>query len=1029
MEGYQLTAFQKRTWVLQNCGYQPYNQVTVTICGPLDREVLKQALARTVAAHDILRTAFTPQPGNIYPVQVIGEAYEPLIHEDVTPVFMHGQPLHASLSKGNDDLHTLKLSLPSMASDIPAMMIVLNDICKYYQRLSAGQAPADEEENVQFTQFSEWQNELKDEPDEEGIAYWKRMVHAGLQADLSLPFELQASVADKDVAVAEVALDASTIKAIENAAASADLSVENFLFSCWNALLWHYAGQPESMVTGKTQNGRYFDVFEKIAGPLFKILPFQTRPSATTRFIDFARALEVEAKVIDGWQEYFNWKKDNAGQGLEDVHHFAAAFEYNRLPASILEAGHTSFAVHELYSCNDVFKLKLLCTHWEETLKLQLYYQPAILDEHSILCIKKQFAGVLDKAVATPDITLENILQAAPEEVLAAAPAPVGLPAHHTVLHWFESTVTKHGERTALKYGEEKLSCAALDRLANRIANHLIAQYGIQKGDIIMLRCGRNEKMVPALLGIMKTGAAYLPVDHTYPPARLKFIMEDSGAKLLLTDKFPAQLELDPNFCVLLNDDLLQHATDDSNPWRDIGPDDPVYVIYTSGSTGQPKGVVIGQRSLVNYLSWFTGSFSIGVADETILFASIAFDLCYTSLWSAIVCGCTLHIVQDSEFFDPAEIHALLQKEPVSYVKITPSQFSLLMNDPAVESRLAQHSLRLILLGGEPPKVAEIEQYLAVKPATQFVNHYGPTETTIGVIACPISLETVKKYKAKPVVGKPVTNNTIYILKDGKQLQPTGITGEICVSGKGLAIGYLNRDQLTSEKFIDNPVEPGQRLYCTGDLGRLLPDGTIELLGRSDFQVKIRGYRVELGEIEKVLNVYDGIEEAIVLPKKDQHGEQYLVAYLQTQEPPVVQQLRQFLKEQLPDFMVPAKFLNYQKFPLLPNGKTNRKALMEEEGSAAGSQVEYIPPATEVERQLVAIWENILGVTQVGIHDNFFDHGGNSLRMIQMLRKLSDIYPGKISLTDLFKYNTVSSIAAFLGQEEVKSEAIETFEV
>jgi acyl-coenzyme A synthetase/AMP-(fatty) acid ligase len=439
--------------------------------------------------------------------------------------------------------------------------------------------------------------------------------------------------------------------------------------------------------------------------------------------------------------------------------------------------------------------------------------------------------------------------------------------------------------------------------------------------------------------------------------------------------------------------------------------------------------VVVTHGSLTNYLAWFAGSFGVTEADQTLLFASIAFDLSYTALWSSLVNGCTLHLAGESAYFDPLAMQQYLARETVTFLKITPSQFGLLVNDAAFAQTAGRFSLRLIVMGGEPIKVQDVEKYFARHPGVQFVNHYGPTETTIGILAQPFDAGSFGGYQSKPVIGRPVSGNQVYLLRDGRTLQPVGLTGEICVAGESLAAGYLNREALTAEKFTADPFAPGGRMYRTGDLGRLLPDGTVELLGRSDFQVKINGYRVEPGEIERVLLRFPGVAEAAVLARTEAGGEKSLVAFLRSPQAVDGPRVRQYLKEYLPDFMIPAHLLTFPAFPLLPNGKTDNRALLEQGDQALRSQADYTPPHTELEKQLARVWQHVLNTDRVGVHSNFFEQGGNSLKMIAMLRQLSELFPGRITVADLFKYNTIHSIATFLGGEAAPGGPIEAFEV
>jgi amino acid adenylation domain-containing protein len=1042
MTGYQLAPFQRRTWLLGGADHLLVHQVAVTIAGPLDVLRLGQALDQVAARHEGLRTSYPLRPGVRYPVQVVEETarielqYTDLsglpramrqsgaagLHQaalDRAPRAQQAGRWEVMLVRLEAQLHELILLVPALVADLPSVALVLQETARCYGRPGA----AGEEEPAQFVQFSEWQNQLQAEGNAEAARYWQQL-SLDERRSAPLPFERKPAAAAPEMT--EVPLPAGRADRLTALAARHCLSAEALVLACWTALLWHYLDRPGTVLLGRTEPGRNFEPVRGMVGPLAKMLPLATQPRTGTSLLAYARQVDQALRLAEGWQDYFDWKTGKEGPALAAVHHFDAGFEYNALGNAVLRAGETTFAVSRLFSCNDAFKIKLFCHHWQETLRLDLCVQPGWFVPGSVACVTRQLAEVIDKAVEDPGTPLEALLVATGNEVLRSE-APAGTRLWTSVTAWFAATVARHGRHDALKVDGRTFSYDALDRMANGVAACLTRRYATGPGDIVAIRSHRNEKMIAALLGILKTGAAYLPVDPSTPPARLAYLLGDSRAKVLLTDEVPAEADLPATPYLLLGEELVEPAG--AAPAVAVTATDPAYVIYTSGSTGQPKGVVVTHGSLTNYLAWFAGSFGLTAADQTLLFASIAFDLSYTALWSSLVNGCTLHLAGESAYFDPLALQQYLARENVTFLKITPSQFGLLVNDAAFAQTAGRFSLRLIVTGGEPIKVQDVEKYFAHHPGVQFVNHYGPTETTIGILAQPFGAAGFGGYQSKPVVGRPVSGNQVYILRDGRTLQPVGITGEICVAGESLAAGYLNREALTAEKFTANPFDPGGRLYRTGDLGRLLPDGTVELLGRSDCQVKINGYRVEPGEIEQALLGFPGVEEAAVLARTEAGGEKSLVAFLRSPRAVDGPRLRQYLKEYLPDFMIPTHLMTFPAFPLLPNGKTDNQALLAQGDQALRSQADHTPPHTELEKQLARVWQHVLGTDRVGVHSNFFEQGGNSLKMIAMLRQLSELFPGRITVADLFKYNTIHSIATFLGGEAAPEGPIEAFEV
>jgi amino acid adenylation domain-containing protein len=509
------------------------------------------------------------------------------------------------------------------------------------------------------------------------------------------------------------------------------------------------------------------------------------------------------------------------------------------------------------------------------------------------------------------------------------------------------------------------------------------------------------------MLGILKAGAVFLPLDNGLPYERLKYILQDSKAKVLIT---PEML-------------LTEWETGTADPGVSLTPDDPAYLIYTSGSTGKPKGVLVPHRGLLNYSCWFSTTYGVGEKDSAVLFSSIAFDLGFTNLWPLLLSGGAVYLQEESALLDTAALSRLLLDKHISVLKLTPSHFSLLLQTPGFIDSIPELALRLIVLGGEESRLQDIETYFRLQPAITFVNHYGPTETTIGTASKRIDRDSWKSFARRPVIGKPVAGNEILILDAQNRVLPFGLTGEIAVGGEGLAIGYLGNETLTQEKFIPHPLRPGKRLYKTGDLGRLTLKGDIQFLGRRDFQVKMRGYRIELEEIRLVLADYPGIGEAAVLYLQEGPGSGNLAAYFTVTAGFDKAGLSDHLSRHLPAYMLPSYFIPVDILPLTPNGKIDRNALLAlplEKNTSTG----YIAPEKDIEKQIAGIWKDLLEVERVGVEDNFFDLGGNSLKLIIMLRSLSALFPGKVTLTDLFRYNTISSIIRHLGEEEEKEELV-----
>ena len=614
----------------------------------------------------------------------------------------------------------------------------------------------------------------------------------------------------------------------------------------------------------------------------------------------------------------------------------------------------------------------------------------------------------LDTPLAQIDVLPANDRQAL-EQGIGVEQKPAQ---QSNLLRWFEQTAQAQANEPALVCGTTTLTYRQVNEQANGLAHYLINTYGVKPGAIVGLLTRRSEKPIVAMLAILKTGAAYLPMDAEHPAERIQFMLTDAGVEVLVTENdFVPRLSSYEGKIVALDAQPEALTPKAETPAVTIAPEHLFYIIYTSGSTGTPKGVKLPHSALANYFNWFVNRFEIGPNDKSLLFASVAFDLGYTSLWGTLLAGGTLFVLEDSQHLDPETLNTALLEHKVTYIKLTPSHFSLIVNGLDFEQEVVNHALKLVLLGGEEIRTQDLDRYLTYRSNLRFVNHYGPTEATIGTIYHEIDNERFQEYKRLPVIGQPVWNQKVFILDSTGQLVPKGIPGEICVSGPSLAQGYLNRQELTQERFVESPFEKGQFLYRTGDKGRWVENDTIEFLGRLDTQVKIRGYRVELGEIEAVLTNQPDVEDVVVVARKDDEDMNQLVAYFTGDKTLTTERFGQYLEGRLPEYMIPGYFVWLENIPLTPNGKVDRKKLPSPSERLLSSGQNYVAPRNDLEEQLVAIWENALAREDIGVYDNFFEIGGHSLRATQVLNKIHRELDVKLKLNAIFASPTVDALA------------------
>jgi amino acid adenylation domain-containing protein/non-ribosomal peptide synthase protein (TIGR01720 family) len=551
----------------------------------------------------------------------------------------------------------------------------------------------------------------------------------------------------------------------------------------------------------------------------------------------------------------------------------------------------------------------------------------------------------------------------------------------------------------------------------------LLQEKGLKPGEIGAIMMEPCFEMIIGILAILKAGGAYLPIDPEYPTERINYMLDDSGAKVLLTNVpegnhlINCQLSIvNCQLSMSLPGASLHHSSFIEIPHHS----NLAYVIYTSGTTGKPKGVQLTHRNLVNYASWLSDTLGLTPQDRTVLTSSFAFDLGYSAVYGALLNGGQLHLVSRDDYIFAESLLNYIKKNRITFLKVTPSLFSILANSPDFSMETCR-TLRVVLLGGEPIIPRDVDKAHQRCSHIRFMNHYGPTETTIGSIAQFIDFQRFDAFRERPTIGKPIHNTGVYIMGKDLRLMPPGAPGELCISGDGVAKGYLNDDGLNREKFVENPYVPGERLYRVGDLARWTPGGFIEFLGRVDHQVKIRGFRIEPGEIENQLLKHDAVKETVVMVKDDANENKLICAYIVPASEEALgknvstaETLRNYLSRSLPDYMLPSYFVVIDAIPLTPNGKVNRRELPEPK-AAAGA--DYVAPQNDTEKVLAEVWQGIFGVERVGVNDNFFDMGGDSIKAIQISARLRQVGLS-VEVKDLFANPTINELGRYVKQVE-----------
>jgi amino acid adenylation domain-containing protein len=665
-----------------------------------------------------------------------------------------------------------------------------------------------------------------------------------------------------------------------------------------------------------------------------------------------------------------------------------------------------------------MFDLTLMFAEVDGRLEASMQYNTDLFYETTIVRMARHFQTLIENLVKAPEAHLSTIpLMAEWEqrELLAEWNRIDTSRSQPACLHRiFEAQVAQTPDAIALSCEAGQLTYRELNRRANLLAHHL-RSLGCQPEMMVGVCLEHSSNLLVAILGILKTGAAYVPLDPSYPVERIDFMLQDSGVSLLITED---QLRLPVHTAQVVNLDADWFSIaggNEENPVVDMDSDHAAYVIYTSGSTGKPKGSVICHAHVARLFTATDDWFHFTPRDVWTLFHSASFDFSVWEMWGAFLYGGRLVIVPHLLSRTPEAFYQLLVEEHVTVLNQTPSAFRSLIEAEAKHQDLSGLSLRLVIFGGEALNLQSLSPWMQRHgdKRPQLINMYGITETTVHVTYKAIESDDLNR--AGSLIGRAIPDLQVYVLDQSLNPVPRGVAGELFVGGAGLARGYLRRPDLTAERFLPHPfsTKPSARLYRTGDLGRYLDQGEIEYLGRIDQQVKVRGYRIELGEIEAVLLAHPSVRQAAVAIREDTRGDKKLIAYLVLHPgaAAIVGELQAYARRKLPAYMVPADFIEIDDLPLTPNGKLNRRALPEPEHRRPDLQVPFVAPDTPIEEALAEIWSEVLDVKRVGVHDSFFDLGGHSLLATQLISRAEDAFRIKIPLRTLFEGPTISSLA------------------
>ena len=1034
-----LSLEQQRLWFFNQLepGSALYNMpIASRMRGPLNPAALQQALDAVLARHEALRTRFVGQEpaqtidaASSVPMHTIDLRHLPvaqreaearrLLEVEAKVPFDLSRDLmvRTVLVRLDDQDWVFLVMMHHIASDDWSWRVFCSEVAAAYAAIVANRKAEFPEPPIQYGDFAVWQKEwLRGDVLKKELEYWKKQL-ADAPPVLELPTDFPRPVSQTFRGACEW-LDFSPRLSDEvNALSQAgNFTPYMILLAAFQALLHRYTGQ-EDIVLGSPVAGRSRASLENLIGLFVNMLVLRTKLDGNTTFFEVLHrtqatvleALAHQEMPFDKLVEELQPERSASYSPLIQVM-FALQDELSdnlKLPG-------LAISQFPLDPGTAKFDLTFTIVKSGAQYRCCAEYNTDLFEAATVRRMLAHYERILESVASDPDQPLADIPLLTIEErqqmLVDWNKTAAEYPQIKCVHDLFEEQVAARPHAVAVVFRDESLTYEELNWRANQLAHHL-KFLGAGPETLVAISMERSLEMVIALLGTLKAGAAYVPLDPAFPADRLRFMLEDSKASLLLTRAAEKERlgELPANVrAICLDSDwrLISEERDDAMPAH-VTSENLAYVIYTSGSTGWPKGVQISHRAVVNFLHSMRREPGLTNADTLLAVTSISFDIAGLEIFLPLTTGARVVLAGAEEIFDASRMKSLIRNSHATVMQATPSFWQFLVEADWFGDRRIK-----VLCGGEALSRELADKLL--ERAGEVWNLYGPTETTIWSALCKVVPGT------SPIsIGRPIANTQIYLLDSHLQPVPIGVPGELHIGGDGVARGYLNRPELTQEKFIEDPFG-GARLYKTGDVARYRAGGVIECLGRNDFQIKLRGHRIDLGEIESVLRRFPNVCEAVVLLREDERGQKRLVAYLQrsAHPSPDAGMLQQFVKTKLPDYMVPSAFVVLDKFPLTPNGKINRKALPPPVAERPEAKHGFTPPRTPTEESLAKIWRELLGQSVIGIDDNFFETGGHSLLAMQMMARVRNEFQAELSLRNIFEAPTIAELAIILDRKK-----------
>jgi amino acid adenylation domain-containing protein len=1035
-----LSFAQQRLWFIEqlNPGGFAYNITGgLRIRGSLDVAALERTLNELVRRHEPLRTVFVAVDGQ--PVQIVNaagdfrlpvvdlqdvpaenrerEGERRMVEEGRRPFDLRRGPLfRAHLYRLAGQEHVLQLTMHHIVADGWSLGVLAKDLtAAYAAHITGGTAlippPA------RYADIVRRQQERLTGPALEAqAAYWRARLNPPPPV-LELPTDRpRPPIQTFNGAVESFVIPNALAEKLRRLGREHGVTLFMTLLAAFDVLLHRYTGLDDIAVGVPIANRTTIET-EGVIGLFANSLVLRTDLTGDPTVEELLQRVREVALGAYAKQDFPFERLVEMVQPVRDMSHsplFQVMFILQNAPFEPIELAGLNLSPVEIRTGSAKTDLTLEVMERPDGLHTYLEYNTDLFENETIRRMGRHLERVLIGFVADsarPVSRLPILEEVEWRRMIEEWNATGRVIGDETVSRRFETQAARVPATVAARFEGNELTYRELNDRANRLAHHL-QRHGVGPDVLVGVLVGRSLEMLITVLAVLKAGGAYVPLDPSYPADRLEFMLQDGRIPAIVTRGAVGDRLVIPGgvrMICLDRDAALIAAESKENPGKGAEPDDLAYVIYTSGSTGRPKGVQVTQRSFVNLLAAFRDVLDANARDILVAVTTLSFDIAGLELLLPLVTGGQVVIASRDVAADPARLMDLFGRSGATIVQATPATWRML-----VDSGWRNGANVRVLCGGEALP-ADLASRLLATGASVW-NVYGPTETTIWS-----TVHRVDEREGPVPIGRPIANTRTYVLDSSRLPVPIGVPGELYIGGAGVARGYLDRPELTAEKFVADPFspDPSARLYRTGDIVRYRPDGTLEFLGRADHQVKIRGFRIELGEVEAVLLRHPGVAEAVVVAREDRPGDRYLTAYLRpVAAPPDAADLRAFLKDRLPDHMVPSSFNVLLAFPLTPNGKVDRRRLPEADGRRAIVRPPFLPPGSDIERTIATVWRDLLRVDEVGLDDNFFDLGGHSLLLVQVQVRLRETLTREIPIVEMFQYPTIRAMATHLGRNK-----------